>query len=189
MGLRPFIRMVMIARPPKIADYYFVSAINKPGFQACFFTLSNRRKAMNHSVNPTSSKRLIAIATSLIVIFSLVLAPSPKNTHLTSFIIQGKNVDEVERIVESYGGDITSRLEIISGVAANLSPGIAPRLLTESGITSIKANSIVNLAKKSSWSRSSMGARHTWNRHLGSDIRHRFKSGTQHLQRNRQPST
>ena len=104
---------------------------------------------MNHSLNPTSSKRLIAIATSLIVIFSLVLAPSPKNTHLTSFIIQGKNVDEVERIVESYGGDITSRLEIISGVAANLSPGIAPRLLTESGITSIKANSTVNLAKKS----------------------------------------
>jgi len=104
---------------------------------------------MNHTTNSCPSKRLITIATSLIVIFSLVLAPSPKDTHQASFIIQGKNVDEVAQTVESYGGIITTRLEIINGVAANLPSNAISPLLANSAITSITANSSVNLAKKS----------------------------------------
>ncbi len=58
----------------------------------------------------------------------------------SSYIVQGTDFDQVVNLVEQYGGRITSRLEIINGVGADLSQTTVNELLSESSITAITPN-------------------------------------------------
>ena len=47
---------------------------------------------------------------------------------MNAFILQGQNVDRLIQVVEANGGRVTSRLDVIHGIGAELPPGAAARL-------------------------------------------------------------
>ncbi|HEX7974371.1 MAG TPA: S8 family peptidase [Anaerolineales bacterium] len=57
-----------------------------------------------------------------------------------SYIVQGKEVSRLAGLVEKYGGTVTSRLEIIRGVGALLSPEAAASLKNEPGVIAVISN-------------------------------------------------
>ena len=70
-------------------------------------------------------KKLWLISIAVLLTFSVVELSSQTSLEMESFIVQGDNVDEVANLVEDYGGSITSRLELINGVAALLPRSVA----------------------------------------------------------------
>ena len=79
-------------------------------------------------------------------VFLATLLVTPASTaqmassELSSYIVQGSDVDQVVSLVEQYGGEITSRLDIINGVGATLSQAAVNQLLTEAAISAITPN-------------------------------------------------
>jgi serine protease AprX len=65
---------------------------------------------------------------------------------MASFIVQGTHTQAVAALVENYGGKVTSRLDLIQGVGANLPAGVVDHLVAEPGITAVTRNGSVQLA-------------------------------------------
>lgn len=92
------------------------------------------------------------IANILIIVFlisSSWLAAQPAYRPAgspTAYIVQGRDTNRVIGLVQRYGGQITSRLDIIQGAGAVLSPTAATALLSEVDITAITPNSRVSVA-------------------------------------------
>jgi serine protease AprX len=63
-----------------------------------------------------------------------------------SYIIQGPDPARLAELVARYGGEITSTLEIIHGVAATLPVDAAARLMAEPGITNVTPNAPVGMS-------------------------------------------
>lgn len=57
-----------------------------------------------------------------------------------SYIVQGRNSTEVTRLVEQVGGKVTSQLEIINSVGAELSPAMLKALKSDARIQQISPN-------------------------------------------------
>ena len=94
------------------------------------------------------SRLTSAITALALVVTALAIpasAPMLASTGAQSYIVQGPGVDQVSRIVERYGGTVTSRLDIVQGVGALLSPSVISRLLAEPGITAVTLNTQVKL--------------------------------------------
>ena len=94
------------------------------------------------------------------LVLSLFLIPGSINSdHVQSYIIQGFSQDQIIYLVEKYGGQVSSRLDIIQGVGAQMPFSAARLLLDEPGITAVTQNGRVQvvgetastLAKKDSW--------------------------------------
>ena len=98
-----------------------------------------------------------------------------------SYIVQGVDTEQVAALVARYGGQVTSRLEIIGGVGARLSAPAVAALQREAGITAITTNSMVQvvggagaaLAKKASWPATDypdvVGADYVWQQGVTGD--------------------
>lgn len=93
--------------------------------------------------------RLIIVVITLLLIFGMTgSAPGSFGAaaQAQSFIVQGQNTEAVSRLVVQHGGQVTSRLNIINGVAAQLTEASKATLLADSNITAITPNHIVETA-------------------------------------------
>ena len=94
--------------------------------------------------NRTASHRLDRWFTTvlvLILVFSSLAIEIPKQpTTIQSYIIQGNSVDQVVALVARYGGEVTSRLYVIEGAGAMLTPQAAASLRSEAGILAVTPN-------------------------------------------------
>ena len=63
-----------------------------------------------------------------------------------SYIVQGLDPDQVARAVEACGGTVTSRLDIIDGVGALLTPQMVDALRADPSIHSITPNGSVKVS-------------------------------------------
>jgi serine protease AprX len=93
---------------------------------------------------------------------------------MDSYIVQGLNTSQVARIVESYGGVVTSRLDVVRAVGARLPPSAVAALQQQPGITALTPNGAVHtvnaasspLAKAKDWPATDypdgVGADFTW---------------------------
>jgi serine protease AprX len=96
----------------------------------------------------SSFKRFISL-TLVLVVFVALLGPavtSAPAAGMQSYIIQGVDVEQVVRLVEKHGGEVTSRLDVIRGVGAVLPLSAVAALQAEAGITSVFPNADVRLA-------------------------------------------
>jgi serine protease AprX len=112
------------------------------------FDKPKRRPVMNTKTAILTFNRLTGWTVTLALLITLVVGPvsaSVSSAGLESFIVQGADSHTVTRLVESYGGTVTSQLDLINGVGALLSPSVISRLLAEPGITSITPNAEVKL--------------------------------------------
>lgn len=89
--------------------------------------------------------RIIAVVIVLLLIFG-VTGSAGRSAQAQSFIVQGQNTEAVARLVVQHGGQVTSRLNIINGVAATLTEASKAALLANSNITAITPNHIVEQA-------------------------------------------
>jgi len=83
----------------------------------------------------------------LIIIMLATLSggmPTAAPSNQSSYIIQATNTDLAEQLVQKYGGSITSRLDIIHAVGANLPDESISLIRQEQGILAITPNSKVN---------------------------------------------
>jgi serine protease AprX len=64
----------------------------------------------------------------------------------SSYIVQGASSEQAARLVEKYGGEVTSRLAIIGGVGAQLSPAAVAALQKETSIRAITLNQVVQVS-------------------------------------------
>lgn len=93
--------------------------------------------------------RLIALVIALLLIFGLTgsaATPFGAAAPTQSFIVQGQSTEAVVRLVVQHGGQVTSRLNIINGVAATLTEASKAALLADSNITAITPNHTVEKA-------------------------------------------
>jgi serine protease AprX len=91
-------------------------------------------------------KRMSILILLVSFVASLAAAPVTAAPEMTSFIVQGSSTHAVAALVQSYGGTVTSQLDLIRGVGASLPAGNVDRLLAEPEITSITHNGSVRLA-------------------------------------------
>jgi serine protease AprX len=89
--------------------------------------------------------RILMIALVFVMLTALAggmpaSAAAPKQS---SYIIQATNAELAEQLVNKYGGSITSRLDIINAVGANLSEDSVAQLRLEKGIVAITLNGAV----------------------------------------------
>jgi serine protease AprX len=90
--------------------------------------------------------RVTALFASVMLVLMLPLVPPKSEDRTVSFIVQGVDTQIAVDSVESVGGRITSHLDIIHGVAADLPIGSISALSQLNGITSIIPNATVRLA-------------------------------------------
>ena len=86
----------------------------------------------------------ITILVTIILMVGLLSAggAAPSLAANQSYIVQGLSTAETALLVEKYGGTVTSQLEIIDAVGANLSPAALEALRADSRITQITANAV-----------------------------------------------
>jgi len=85
--------------------------------------------------------RLLMVITALIMFLGPVGGlPTSASASQASFIVQAANTELAVQIVEAHGGEITSRLDIIHAVAANLSANEAAQLRLDKNIVAITPN-------------------------------------------------
>ncbi len=87
-----------------------------------------------------------------VVVTALALVLSSGNTHVParSYLVQGQDLETVNRLVSAYGGKVTSQLHVINGVAADLPVHRVAALLRESAVSSITPNAPVALVANGS---------------------------------------
>ena len=100
---------------------------------------------MNTKAAVLTFNRLIAWLVVFNLLVTLLVGPVSAHAEAESFIIQGNDIHLVAQLVESYGGNITSQLELIHGVGALISPAVISQLRAEPGITAITPNADVKL--------------------------------------------
>ena len=91
-------------------------------------------------------KRIVLLSLSILLLFSLVKFRPNGSDQMESFIVQGKNIEEVIDLVEMHGGQITSKLQVINSVGALLPRISTASLMLEPAITAITPNAYVQLA-------------------------------------------
>jgi serine protease AprX len=89
---------------------------------------------------------LISITGSLLAIILMLSFFSYENQSRQSYIVQGYQIDEVVKLIESRGGIVTSRLNVIEGVGALLSETAVTHLRQNNAITQIIPNAPVRMA-------------------------------------------
>ena len=100
-------------------------------------------------MSATKPHPLLSIILALSMAAALLIVPgnTPSLAYgeTASYIVQGASADRVAGLVEARGGTITSRLDIIHGVGANLSPEAVSALQTEPGITAVTPNATLRI--------------------------------------------
>ena len=97
----------------------------------------------------TNKKNTILRFFMIIVVMAVLLGltgglPAAVTAKEASYIIQAANADIAASLTQSHGGLITSRLEIINAVAANLTEAEAAQLKQEAGVIAVTPNGEVN---------------------------------------------
>jgi serine protease AprX len=93
-------------------------------------------------------KKLAGMLVALALFLSFLSTPEEGNSTKASYILQGKNVPELVQLVQSYGGEVTSRFDVIGGVAAVLPVESIEELRLSEVVTAIVPNAPVRLAGK-----------------------------------------
>ncbi|MBE2201217.1 MAG: S8 family peptidase, partial [Anaerolinea sp.] len=90
----------------------------------------------------------IMVVMGVLIIVTWLLAQTfmADQLRLRSYIVQGNSAAEATAVVEAYGGQVTSQLPLIDGVAALLPPKTISRLRDDPAITGITPNAVVNVA-------------------------------------------
>jgi len=97
--------------------------------------------------------RMASLAISLLLLVGLALPngvlPATAHTESRSYLIQGQatesDLEALARLVEAYGGQVTSELEIINAVGALLEPEAAARLANEEAVSAVTLNAQVEV--------------------------------------------
>lgn len=94
--------------------------------------------------------RPIALIIILGLIFSFAGSPAyaVANGSEGQYIVSGHDTNQVASLVEKYGGEVTSRLDIINGVGAILPESVVAPLQAEKGIISVYENAMVQTTGK-----------------------------------------
>ena len=91
-----------------------------------------------------TTKQALSIALTVLMVISFLAVPGsvrPQNAGaVASYIVQGLSSDQAARMVEAYGGTVTSQLDIIDGVGALLTPQTVETLRKAPAIRSITPN-------------------------------------------------
>ena len=95
-------------------------------------------------MNTTQNKPIIRIL-MLTLVFAVMFAltgakPVPPPADLASYIVQATSTNLAVTLVTKYGGQVTTRLDIIKGVAANISTSKVAALRLEKGIIAVTPN-------------------------------------------------
>ncbi len=88
-------------------------------------------------------KSLAGLFFVLILLVSFTMTSAPQPAEFDSFIVLGSDVEAMSNLVSAYGGQVTTKLELINGLGASLPVNAIPKLLAESEINSIVPNSPV----------------------------------------------
>ena len=98
--------------------------------------------------NPLS--RFLMLTLVIAFMFALTGAkPAQAIENQASYIIQASSTDLAASLVTKVGGEITSQLDIIQGVAANLTPSEVANLRSEKDIVAITPNGPVKSSDNS----------------------------------------
>jgi serine protease AprX len=92
--------------------------------------------------------RVMSAAVALALVASALMlsgGPTRAAAETRSYIVQGATADGIAQLVQQYGGVVTSRLEVIDGVAATLSPASAAALKREAGVRAVSLNAAVRM--------------------------------------------
>ncbi|MEJ2597625.1 MAG: S8 family peptidase [Anaerolineales bacterium] len=107
---------------------------------------------MDDTHRQNNIKQVLSISLIVLLVFSFLAIPgsvSSQNTGTTaSYIVQGLDSGQVARAVETRGGIVTSRLDIIDGVGALLTPQMVNALRSDPAIRAITANRSVETSGK-----------------------------------------
>jgi len=100
--------------------------------------------------------KTITITLNIVVALTLIVAclagggiapqAASASSGVASYIIEGSSPARLVELVGRYGGQITSTLDLIHGVAVTLPAGAADRLRLEAGITSVTPNAAVSMS-------------------------------------------
>ncbi len=97
--------------------------------------------------NNANFNRLISWVVVLSLALAVLISPAARgatgSTATQSYIVQGSGVEQVVRLVLKHGGTVTSRLELIDGVGALLTPEAAAQLLQEPDVNAVTPNGVV----------------------------------------------
>ncbi len=96
-----------------------------------------------------SPTTIFSISLALILLLTSIITPGLglwQKSATPSYIVQGQSVAVVGQLVTQYGGQVTSNLDVISGVGAILPGDALARLLNEPAITRITPNAAVEAA-------------------------------------------
>jgi serine protease AprX len=97
-----------------------------------------------------TTKQALSIALTILLVISFLAVPGsvrPQNAGaLASYIVQGLNSAQAAQLVEAYGGTVTSRLDIIDGVGALLTPQTLARLRRDPAIRAVTPNGSVEVS-------------------------------------------
>lgn len=101
--------------------------------------------------NHSKLQKLLPLLLMLALLSGLIWSPASLVTKaadpVESFIVQAKSADEAATLVQQYGGQVTSRLHLIHGVAAQMSPSAAASLRSQPGI-SVTPNATTKLTQR-----------------------------------------
>ena len=96
-----------------------------------------------HVTYVTVTRAVVSLVAVLVLIGGLGFAPASAQHYTGAFqsvIIQGASSAQVSALVLKYGGEVTSRLDIIQGVGARVREDALAALRTEPGVTRLTAN-------------------------------------------------
>ena len=95
--------------------------------------------------------RLLSFALVFILLSGLVVSPAPAaaSTEVQSYLVMAASAEEAARLVEHYGGTVTSQLYIINGVGALLSPQTYAALLADPAVKQVTPNQGVKASEDS----------------------------------------
>ena len=88
----------------------------------------------------------LSLALILCLLVSLLAAPAVQAVQPAggeSYIVQASDASQSSNLVEAVGGEVTSRLDLIHGVGARLSPAAVAALRANPAVTGLTANNLV----------------------------------------------
>jgi serine protease AprX len=98
---------------------------------------------MNTPGTINQMKRLAGLIFVLVLLVSFTMTSAQQPAEFGSFIVMGTDVEAMSHLVSEYGGQVTTKLELINGVGASLPVTALPKLRAESEVNSIVPNSLV----------------------------------------------
>jgi serine protease AprX len=98
---------------------------------------------MNTPGTINQMKRLAGLIFVLVLLVSFTMTSAQQPAEFGSFIVMGTDVEAMSHLVSEYGGQVTTKLELINGVGASLPVTALPKLRAEGEVNSIVPNSLV----------------------------------------------